>query len=146
MGHYLPGHHTVVDKYEAGPGVLNVDVADLDLGSKFDLILSISTLEHVGLDEDEVDPEKPGRALESLKALLAPGGLLWVTVPVGYNTELDERLRSGAYGFTQLRALRRSDKSNVWRQVPVDDVWGVSYDRLLYTAHGLIVAEYRGSE
>jgi hypothetical protein len=29
-----------------------------------------------------------------------------------------------------------------WEQVPVDDVWGVAYDRLLYTAHAIVVAEY----
>lgn len=143
MRHYLPGvRHTVVDKYEQAPGVLNADVAELDEGAEYDLVLSVSTLEHVGWDEETVDPEKPGRAVEILKRSLAPGGLLWVTLPVGYNPHLDERLRAGEYGFTRLRALRRESTRNVWREVPLEEVWAAPYDRLLYTAHGLVVAEY----
>ena len=34
LGHYVPFEHTVVDKYEQAPGVLNEDVADLDLGRR----------------------------------------------------------------------------------------------------------------
>ena len=111
-----------------------------------DLIISISTLEHVGLDEDVLDPAKPGRAIEMLKDLLAPGGRLWVTVPVGYNPDLDAQLRDGSLGFTDLAALRREDARNAWRQVPLDEVWDATYDRLLYTAHGLVVAEYARPE
>lgn len=147
MAHYLddehPGHaRTVVDKYERAPGVINADITDLEPGGDYDLVLSVSTLEHVGWDEDVVDPEKPGRALAVLKESLAPGGRLWTTLPVGYNPHLDERLRAGEYGFTRLRALRRERSRNVWRQVPLDEVWDAEYDRLLFTAHGVVVAEY----
>lgn len=141
LGHYSTMAHTVVDKYEQAPGVLNHDVADLDLGRTFDLVMAISTLEHVGLDEDVLDDEKPARAIDRLRAHLAPGGLLWVTHPVGYNLALDEQIRSGELGFDRLRALRRETSRNVWREVPVEDVWGTHYDRLLYTAHALVLAE-----
>ena len=141
-GHYVPADHVVVDKYEHAPGVVNVDVADLVLDQRFDLILAVSTLEHVGLDEEILDPHKPARAISRLKTLLKPGGLLWVTHPVGYNLDMDAQLRSGALGFDHLRALRREDTRNTWRQVPVDEVWQAEYDRLVYTAHGVVVAEY----
>lgn len=142
LGHYEPARHLVVDKYERAPGVLNVDVADLRTEQSFDLVISISTLEHVGLDEAVLDATKPGRAIEMLKGLLAPGGRLWVTVPVGYNPDLDALLRDGSLGFTSLSALRRDERRNAWRQVPIDQVWDAAYDRLLYTAHGLVVAEF----
>ncbi|GEP32855.1 hypothetical protein NSZ01_06230 [Nocardioides szechwanensis] len=142
LGHYVPVGHVVVDKYERAPGVLNVDVADLALDARFDLILAVSTLEHVGLDEEVRDPLKAGRAISGLKGLLKPGGRLWVTHPVGYNADLDRQLRAGELGFTRLRALRRDDTRNSWREVSVDDVWDAAYDRLVYTAHGVVVAEY----
>lgn len=142
LGHYGPVDHVVVDKYEQAPGVRNVDVADLEVGRDFDLVLSISTLEHVGLDEDVLDPEKPARAVARLQEALKPGGRLWLTIPVGYNHALDARLRSGDLQLTAMRALRREATRNVWREVPLDDVWDAAYDRLLYTAHGLVVAEY----
>lgn len=143
--HYLPGagDHTVVDKYEVAPGVLNLDVVDIDLPKgTFDLVVAISTLEHVGLDEDVLDPAKPARAVELLKSLVRPGGTLWVTHPVGYNPSLDDDLRSGAIAFDSLKALRRTPTRNVWRQVDVDDVWDAAYDRFIFAAHGIVVAEY----
>ncbi|QBX56873.1 DUF268 domain-containing protein [Nocardioides seonyuensis] len=142
LSHYVSDPHSIVDKYEQAPGVLNLDVADLDLQREFDLVLAISTLEHVGLDEDVVDPAKPARAIRRLKAHLKPGGMLWVTHPVGYNCDLDDQIRSGEIEFTRLRALKREPTHNTWREVPLDQAWGTPYDRLLYTAHALVVGEY----
>src|SRR3954452_10897394 len=141
LAHYGPVGHTVVDKYEQAPGVHNVDVVDIGLPGPFDLVLAISTLEHVGLDEAVRDPEKPACAIERLASLLAPGGRLWCTFPVGYNDALDEQLREDRLGFTRLTALRRTGRNNRWEQVPVGDVWGVRYDWLLYTAQAIVVAE-----
>lgn len=143
LSHYRAVDHLVVDKYEQAPGVVNADVADFETDRRFDLVLAVSTLEHVGLDEDVQDPQKAARAVERLRSLLKPGGLLWITHPVGYNTELDAQLRSGGLGLTRMRALRRDQHRNRWREVPLDEVWSAGYDRLLYTAHGVVVGEYR---
>lgn len=143
LAHYGAGGHTVVDRYERSAGVINADAAGFDAGGgDFDLILSVSTLEHVGFDEDPRDPGKVGRAVEHLRGLLAPGGTLWATLPVGYNPSLDLQVRSGELGFDRVRALRRG-RGNRWRQVHLDQVWAASYDRLLFTAHGLLVCELR---
>jgi SAM-dependent methyltransferase len=146
LAHYRPMAHAVVDKYEQAPGVHNVDVVDIGaepaLRGPFDLILAISTLEHVGLDEEVRDPDKPGRAIAHLASLLAPGGRLWCTFPVGYNPSLDEGLRTDGLGFTRLTALRRTGRDNRWEQVSLDEVWGTGYDWLLYTAQAIVVAEY----
>lgn len=141
LSHYADLTHAVVDKYERAPGVLNADVADLDLDRRFDVVMAISTLEHVGLDEDVVDEGKPARAIERLRAHVRPGGLLWITHPVGYNEALDAQLRSGAIPSSRMRALRRDHHRNVWREVPPEQVWGTPYDRLLYTAHAIVVVE-----
>jgi hypothetical protein len=146
LAHYQPGAHTVVDKYEQAPGVHNVDVVDIEIGpvlpGPVDLVLAVSTLEHVGLDEEVRDPGKPARAIAHLTSLLAAGGRLWCTFPVGYNPALDEGLRADGLGFTRLTALRRTGRDNRWEQVPVADVWGTGYDWLLYTAQAIVVAEY----
>lgn len=119
---------------------------DLDATPAYSTVVSVSTLEHVGLDEDEPDPDKPRRAIERHKAVLVPGGLLWVPVPVGYNAALDELLRDGPHGFTRLTAMRRDPVHNTWRPVCVEQVRDAVYDRLLYTPLGLVVAEYRAPQ
>ena len=61
--------------------------------TRFDLIVSVSTLEHVGLDEQRREPGKAAAAVRRLTSMLAPGGLLWMTVPVGYNPDLEQAIR-----------------------------------------------------
>jgi len=140
LGHYRAQSHVVVDKYERAPGVLNRDVLELsDLG-RFDLIVAISTLEHVGYDEPARDPRKAQRAVAALRSALAPGGTLVLTVPVGYNPAFDGALRSGAIATTAGRALRRVGGATRWREVEVADVWSAPYDFLLYSARGVVFA------
>lgn len=100
LNHYpvLSFPHTVVDRYETdlsfdhGFPVQNRDVFDI-LGT-FDLIIAISTLEHVRYDEPDIDREPAGsfQALLHLLHQLAPGGRMFVTVPTGHNPDLDEEL------------------------------------------------------
>ncbi|MBN1677269.1 MAG: hypothetical protein JW880_01895, partial [Candidatus Thermoplasmatota archaeon] len=58
LSHYFAVGHDVVDKYEASPGVVNQDVVDFRPGREYDLIVSISTMEHVGWDEDPREKSK----------------------------------------------------------------------------------------
>jgi hypothetical protein len=146
LGHYGADGHTVVDRYERAAGVINVDVADFDPGERrFDLVLSISTLEHVGFDEQPPDPGKPLRAIEKLAAMLAPGGLLWTTLPVGYNPSLDRQVREGALPFDRLTALGRTGHGMSWRESPPEAVLGAPYDHLLCSASAVLICELDGA-
>jgi SAM-dependent methyltransferase len=140
LSHYRAQDHLVVDKYERAEGVLNRDVLDLgDLGG-FDLIVAISTLEHVGRDEH---PRRPDAAIEAVRAVrsrLSPGGTLVMTVPVGYNPPFDQALREGAVPLRRAAALRRAGPTS-WRQVPLEDAWRAPYDFLLFSARAVVFAE-----
>jgi SAM-dependent methyltransferase len=133
LSHYGPVEHEVVDKYERGAGVANVDVLDLPPGPEYDLVLSVSTLEHVGRDEEPRDPERAVAALEHLRRLLRPDGVLFATVPVGYNPELDRALAEGPY---ELRAMQRRP----WREVDPAEAFQCTYDFLVYSAWAVVFA------
>jgi SAM-dependent methyltransferase len=139
LGHYVARNHLVVDRYEHAPGVINTDIFDFEDEEGFDLIVSVSTLEHVGWDEAPRDPGAAARGFAHLFQLLKPGGELLVTVPVGYNHEFDTTIRDGEIELSGLWALRRQERHNVWREVDPAEVWQARYDWLLYTAHGLVV-------
>jgi SAM-dependent methyltransferase len=141
LSHYREVDHTVVDKYERAPGVINRDVLDLGGLGEFDLVLAVSTLEHIGRDEQPRDPEKAVRAVEALRRLLAPEGRLVMTVPVGYHEGLDTALRDGSLETARIRALRRERLGPYWREAPVETVWGTPYDFLLYSARAVVVVE-----
>ncbi len=97
----------VVDKYEVVPGVINADIADFNPGKQYDLILSLSTMEHVGFDEDIKDPGKISRSLVTLASHLKSGGKMVVTVPLGYNSSLDEDIKHNRLLFTRAIFMKR---------------------------------------
>jgi hypothetical protein len=127
LGHYGAVGHDVLDKYERAPGVTNADVMDFEPSAGYGAVVAISTLEHVGFDEEPRDPDKAPRALERMTSWLAPGGALLVTLPLGYNAALDERLWSGELRFDELRCMRRVSADNRWRETTAAEVRGSRY-------------------
>jgi hypothetical protein len=136
LPHYMKADWTVVDKFERWPGVLNVDIADfMATGHTFDLIVSISTFEHVGFDEDlrarrdrTADAGKLRGVILGLRDhCLAAGGRLVATVPIGYNPALDDLLFTGGMPFEMCRFLVRWSRYNLWKEVPASEARGVAY-------------------
>jgi SAM-dependent methyltransferase len=138
LAHYGHGEHRIVDKYERAPGVLNIDVLDYEPDEPFDLIVSVSTLEHVGWDETVREPSRAERSVQALARNLRPGGTLLVTLPVGYNAVLDEAIRAGRVSFSTLRALRRTGRT-AWEEASPAEVWDLPYDQLLCAANAILV-------
>jgi hypothetical protein len=99
----------VVDRYELGKGVRNIDVLEYRPATPLDFIVAISTLEHVGWDELPQEPDKPVRAFHHLRSLLAPGGALFLTVPFGHNPALDEAIVEGLPVTRQLTMVMQPD-------------------------------------
>ena len=141
LGNYAPTSHDVVDRYEQGNGVRNIDVFDVD--GSYDLVLSISTIEHIGWDERPVDPDRAASAVRHLQSLVAEGGSTLITVPVGYHPELDRAIVAGAVEFDEVRALSCSYPAAEWREVePRAIVDTARYDRLLYRANAVLVCRW----
>jgi hypothetical protein len=127
LRHYVDERHDVVDKYEQATGVRNVDVLDFRPTQPYDLIVSISTFEHIGWDEDR-DAGKPARALEHLATMLAPGGTLLVTFPLGYNPTIDDALAACSLHFDRVGFLRRISRDNRWRETIAATCRDARYD------------------
>lgn len=138
LSHYFPIHHDVVDKYEVAPSVINKDIVDFAPTEQYDLILSISTLEHVGWDEEPREPAKMLRAIEHLRdRCLAPGGQIVASLPIGYNEFFDGLLQEGKTPFTQQHFLKRISKRNYWVESDWNDCKDVSYGR--FVAHAIVI-------
>jgi hypothetical protein len=130
LSHYTPCHWDVVDKYEKAEPVLNVDIEEYNPPNRYDAIVSISTFEHIGFDEEPVDDRKVERCIAHIvDKCLAPKGVLVISIPIGYNKGLDERIRRHALRFDDLKAMIRVHRLNRWVEVPVsDDVFNRAYD------------------
>jgi len=143
-GRYDPSRsHTVVDLYEVGAGVTNMDVVDIAGPARFRRILAISTIEHVGFDESPRDPAKISRALEILRGLLLPGGEALVTIPIGYNPLLDADLREGRIRFDELKFLRILESGWGWEEASADRCWTLEFDQRLQAGRAVAVGYLR---
>jgi len=143
LSRYGSEGHTVLDKYERGSGIVNDDIVGYRPGNLFDLVLSISTLEHIGFDDDAPggSGDKIVEAIGACRALLATGGLFAFTVPLGYNPELDQLIADNALGADREWFLKRSGPRD-WREVPRAKAVGSQYRRPYPYANALLIAEY----
>lgn len=139
LSHYFHFNHDILDKYEKSKGVINQDIVDFQSPEEYDLIVSISTLEHVGFDETPKDSTKIMRAIENLKRMLAPKGKIIVTFPLGYNDEMDTMLRNGKIEFTNQIYLKKISKDNTWKEVDSKDLQDIKYNKFLQSAKGIVV-------
>lgn len=134
----------VLDKYDPAQYVINEDVICFRPAKKYDAIISISTLEHVGWDEEVRDPVKIITAVRNLSEnCLAPGGCMLVTIPLGYNTYFDDQLAEDARYFTEKYFLKRISSDNKWLQVDYSEVVGSKFGQPFNNANAICIGIVR---
>ena len=133
VGNVLSGYfrlaHEVIDKFDHSPSVIREDVAAFSTGSSYDLILSISTFEHIGFDDSHTD--SAGRiqaAIRNCRRFLRDAGQLVVTVPIGYNKHLDWLIGSGCLGCSAEVYMRRTGRFK-WVASSKTDALSSAYGR-----------------
>lgn len=144
LAHYDVGGHVVVDRYEQPTGYqalrdwpyYQVDVFDIatQVGSSWDRIVAVSTLEHVGFDMDPAgptDPDAAPAAIAYLRTLLAPEGRMLVTVPCGFHPVLDQLITEDLMG-----ALRSATFVRDWATEEPDESGWVQTDEPTVLPYG----------
>ena len=125
VGNVLSYHqdfkHTIVDKYEMGDDIINVDIVEFSTSERYDAVISISTIEHVGFDEPIIEKNKALKALIKIIELLQQGGEALITVPLGYNPEIDDIVINHRIVFQEEYFLKRVSKLNLWEEASMDD-------------------------
>ena len=161
----------IIDKFERGTGVENHDLMDLDSAEKYQTIISISTIEHIGQHcapsgdfgeiHGRIDREAPLKAIAKLYDLLDIGGHALVTVPFGkltvggwyiqFSTQYIDLLTTH-FGIPQealtisylkqvAREKRWSNPRQRWIEIAADDLENVTYDTLWSGARAIAVIE-----
>ena len=142
LGHYFDIEHPVLDRYEQHRTVTwNEDIVCFQPPFAPELVLSISTLEHVGHSEQPREPAKFRRALDAIIDWLAPGGRLLFTVPLGYNPAVRDYLDAPHAQRTSLRFMRRITLENLWVQAAYAEVREHRYNRPFPCANAIAIVE-----
>lgn len=144
--HFADTRHRVLDKFERHPCVTwNEDVIEFEPPFAPELVVSISTLEHVGHSEQPPWPEKFRLAVEATIGWLAPGGRLLFTVPLGYNPSVLEFLEDPSPQVTSMHFMRRTTLDNLWEQTSFSEVRDYRYDKPFRCANALAFVEARAA-
>ncbi len=127
LSHYIKFPHTVVDKYEKTPGIINEDAENFVTDTKYDCIVSISTLEHIGYDEEVKDSSKILRTITNLKSMIKEGGKMIITVPLVYNPVIDDMIKNNSQNFSKVVFMERISNWNLWKQCTIDEAMKLKY-------------------
>ena len=144
--HYGNVNHTILDKFERGKGIINEDILNFVATEKFELIVSISTFEHIGFDDDMEDDSgvKILHAIDASRKLLAENGRLVLTLPIGYNPSLD-RLISG----DKLKSIRSFFICRIgrlkWETTTTEKALACRYGSPFPYANAIMIAEFGGA-
>lgn len=143
LSHYGPVKHEIVDKFERGAGVINTDILEFKPGRAYRLILSISTFEHIGFDDEAPasSGEKIAACVAHCRRLLTPDGAFVATFPTGYNPDLDALLNSGSLGCRRIDCLARI-AARRWEPCTLEEAMKRPYRSRFPYGNALVVAEF----
>ena len=146
LSHYFEVNYEIVDKYEIGPHIINVDIIDFNTVRKYDLIISVSTLEHVGFDELLKEAGKSKKAILKIMDLLNSNGTAVITVPFGYNPEIDAIIINNEINFTKKYFLKRVSRLNLWKETTMEDALKYKYGQKYPNANSVAFLLYTKNE
>ena len=148
MSHYFPVVYDVLDKFEKGRGIINEDIIDFSPAKQYDLVLSISTFEHIGFDDEATGSsgQKIQTAIAACtKRLLKADGKLVITVPLGYNPDLDRMIKCGELKTTHEFYLRRLQRLN-WVSSTKEEALQCQFRTPFPYANAILVAEFSNQQ
>ena len=146
LSHYGAVNHTILDKFETGNGIINEDILDYISSDKFELIVSISTFEHIGFD-DEIDGDsgvKILHAIDTCRKLLTENGRLVLTLPLGYNPSLDHLISVNQLHSNRSFFIWRTGRLK-WEATNVDKALASHYGSPFPYANAIMIAEFGGA-
>jgi len=139
LSHYFPTHHDILDKYEEAKNVINEDAADFFPKKKYDLIVSISTFEHVGWDEIPKKPEKIFKTLKNLKKCLNKRGKIIFTIPIGLNPFLDNLFKDKKIKIEKIYYFKKISEKNEWKQISFEESQSIKLNSPFRGVNGIII-------
>jgi len=116
IGNVMQNYHKreweILDKFEKEDNVINKDIVDYKTDKRYDLIICVSTIEHIGFDDNLKDDDRISSAILNMKNMLKKDGELIITFPLGYNPNADKLVEKD--WFDKITLMRKV--KNKWKE------------------------------
>ena len=140
LSKYSSFNHNVIDKYEKNEKVINADVVSYIPKEKYDIVISVSTLEHVGFDEIDKNPNGFIDAINNIKKnCIKKNGMLIFTVPLGYNHHMDKIIKEHKIKIDETHYFKRVSLSNTWEETNEKDAFKHRYNFPYECANAILI-------
>ena len=122
LSHYVKTKHLILDKFEISSKVINQDVINFKSSIKFDLIISISTFEHIGIDDSIYNPKNSIKGIINIKNnCLSKDGVFLISFPVNYNPALTKLLEGNIFNY-KIYCFKKINNKNLWKQCSFEEI------------------------
>jgi len=144
MHHYQQTNHDVVDKFEQGESVITADIVEFRPEKQYDLIISISTFEHIGFDEGKGEETKELflAAIRNCRSMLKPGGELVLSLPLGYNKYMDQIIRDQGGIADATNHFFQRVRVRQWENCTPDQALARPFSKPYLYANGLVIVKF----
>ena len=142
LSNYFDLEHVIIDKYETANNIINIDIVEYVTKNKYDLIISVSTIEHIGYDEPKKEYGKALKALQKLIGLLNKNGKLVITVPLNYNPEINSIIVEKKIKFSEIHFMKRISWFNTWKETTQADALKCAYGGKYSAANAIAFLVY----
>jgi hypothetical protein len=109
--HYADLNHPVIDLSENHPKSTKEDATTFNYTNKN--VLSISTVEHVGLNDYSIEEKEKDASIKLCKKIFSESLNYFITWPLGYNLHLDSWAFENTNGFF---ISRKEEDKYSWQQ------------------------------
>lgn len=150
----------VVDKYEKGWGIINKDIRDYFIDNKYNLIISISTFEHMDSDRGKNPEYVKGKSKFGTNAadnifhvcnnLLNNRGLFLLTAPLSQHIEWNQTIfETGILNkdLLNVKSIRKYYMKKIneieWKQIDENEAIKAKYNYPLFGINAISIIEIK---
>lgn len=132
--------YTIVDKFDNNKSIIKEDAEFFNNNKLYDLIISISTFEHIWFDDDIKDSNKSLRTFNNMKKLLNDWWKMIITIPVWWNKDIDKKIFDWEFDFNE-NYYYTKNKWN-WIESTKENTINLKYDIKIPSANWIFIWIY----
>src|SRR4030067_40909 len=142
LSNYFNCSHDVIDKYDSSKNVIREDIVEYNPTKRYSLAVSISTIEHIGVEDSPPNPRRVFDAIDNLRRI---SDLSVITIPMGFNKFLDSYIYNEELSFDEKYGFKRISRER-WVQVDWEDITESNYDSPYGNANELFVGVIKNEQ